>query len=168
MKIAFGYKCGVGKDEAVRYLKTIYGGEKISIAKPIYDILHYAQKITFLPFEKDRKFLQLVGDWGRNIDKNIWIDLALSNIQEENAYISDLRFINELEILKQNNWICIKINRVVDSSRIGNGNVSHISENELDLVPNSYWDYIIDNNGSLEDFHEKIEQIYSYLIKINV
>ena len=36
IKIAFGYKMGVGKDEACSYLIKKYGGEKISFASPLY------------------------------------------------------------------------------------------------------------------------------------
>jgi hypothetical protein len=100
MKIAFGYKMGVD------YLIDEYGGKRISFAGPIYDILSYAQKVCgFIP-EKDRKFLQFIGtDWARNKENNVWVRLALESAlidEMEHAYISDVRFPNELTALKEN------------------------------------------------------------------
>ena len=156
MKIAFGYKMRSGKDTAVDYLITKYGGKKITFAKYLYQSLFSTQEIFNFPIEKDRKYLQIVGDWARNKDKNVFVNLALkeieNNIQNNNFFCNDLRFINEYEKLKSNGWICIKIIR-----NVTNEQSSHHSENELDNINN--WDYIIENNGSLEDFYKNIDDI---------
>jgi len=162
MKIAFGGKMGTGKDVATKYLSNKYGGIVISFADPIYDILTYAQTVAGFPIEKDRKFLQFVGtEWGRSIDKNVWIKRVMKKVPEdENAFISDLRFDNEFQALKDNDWICVKLVRNVENEvRKGTGSVSHISENSLDNIQNENWDYIIENNGTLKEFYEKLEEI---------
>jgi len=164
MKIACSGKMGTGKDEASKYLSNKYGGVVISFAEPLYDILKYAQTVAGFPIEKDRKFLQFVGtDWARTIDENVWINKAIEKAPENgNAFISDLRFINEFEALKENGWICIKLLRNVESqARAGTGSTSHISENSLDNVPNHNWDHIIENNGTLEEFYTKLDSIIS-------
>jgi len=160
MKIAFGYKMRSGKDTSVDYLISKYGGEKISFSKPLYDILHYAQKICNFPQEKDRKFLQWIGtDWAREKDNNIWINLALKSIEniEGNIYCSDVRFINEFKALKENGFIVIKIERnlVLEDKN----STKHISENELDNIDDSEWNYIIKNNDTLEELYKKIDDI---------
>ena len=166
MKIAFGYKMGVGKDTAVEYLINKYGGKQISFASPIYDILNYAQNRCGFKKEKDRQFLQYIGtEWARKKEENIWVRLALESISENtNNFLSDVRFKNELDALKNDNWICIKINKEkVEKNREGTGNTKHSSETELDCVPDDYWDYIINNNGSIEDFYKQLDNIVSLL-----
>jgi hypothetical protein len=167
MKIAFGYKCGVGKDLSVKYLIRKYGGKKIAFADPLYDILYYAQNICGFKNEKDRNFLQYIGtSWARGKDPNIWVKLALDRCNNfENYYCSDVRFINEFESLKQDNWVLIKIvKNNVDSRRIGTGNTNHISESELDALTNDKWDYIISNDGSIKELYDKLDKIVDNII----
>lgn len=164
MKIAFGYKMGTGKDACVKYLLNNYGGEKIYFAKPIYDILYYAQKLCGLNIEKDRKFLQFIGtNWGREKDPDMWVNLVLKDLpNSENIYCSDVRFLNEFRNLKNKGWIMIKVNRnteFIHSNRIGTGKETHISEHELDTLPDSEWDFILDNNSTLENLYIKLDGI---------
>ena len=163
MKFAFGYKMRSGKDVSVDYLLSKYGGKKLSFSEPLYDILHYAQNICNFPLEKDREFLQWIGtDWARKKNKNIWVDVAIRKIKqnkEDNIYFSDVRFINEFEALKKNGFVMIKINR---NTKISD---SHISENDLDNVEDDKWDYIIENNGTLEELYKKIDEIVELNLK---
>jgi hypothetical protein len=163
MKIAFGYKMGVGKDESVSYLIGKYGGAKVSFSSPLYDILNYAQKRCGFSLEKDRQFLQYVGtSWARAKDPDVWIDIALSEApQVENLYISDLRFRNEFDILRREGWILVKIQRSnldVDA-RSGTGSSTHTSETELDDTDDREWNYIITNDKSLNDLHNFLDNI---------
>ena len=157
MKIAFGYKMRSGKDASVDYLLNKYGGKKLSFSEPLYDILHYAQNICDFPPEKDREFLQWIGtNWARNKNKNVWIDVAsrkIKEIKEGNIYFSDVRFMNEFKMLKNNGFILIKINRYTKISD------PHISENDLDKVEDCIWDYIIENNGTIQELYKKIDEI---------
>ncbi len=162
-KIAFGGKMGVGKDFAVEYLMNKYSGNKLSFAKPLYDILHFAQKTCGFREEKDRQFLQFIGtDWARQKNPDIWVEkLQESVVPDENCFISDLRFPNELHSLKKNGWICVKIIRKHQENREGTGSVNHSSESLFESIQNSEWDYIIENNGSPDDFYTKLEEIIS-------
>lgn len=164
MKIAFGYKAGSGKDLSVKYLIKKYGGEKIAFSDPLYSILYYAQNVCGFKKEKDRKFLQFIGtEWARNINSDIWIQLLLDNSNNKkntNIYCSDVRFLNEFDSLKKNGWILIKINRNnVEKKRIGNGDIKHSSETELDILNNDLWDYVIQNDGTIKDLYNKIDNI---------
>jgi len=162
MKIAFGYKMGSGKDVCVKYLINTYGGKQIRFADALYDILRYAQKRCGLEYKKDRKFLQLAGtEWGRNIDPDIWIKIALnSQPKEGNIYCADVRFKNEFEALKNDGFTMIKLIRdKVNENRIGNGTTTHISENELDEYGDEQWDYIIYNNNTLDDLFNTLDKI---------
>lgn len=166
MKIAFGYKAGSGKDTCVDFLIKKYGGCKLAFSDPIYDILHYAQKICNMEQGKDRGFLQYIGtEWGRNKDPDMWAKLLISKVPRDgNCYISDLRFPNELKMLKDNRWVCIKINRVIQNDREGTGSLQHSSENVLDDISDKEWDFVINNNGSLEDLFSKVEDIMNNIL----
>jgi len=192
MLIAFSGKMGSGKDEAAEYLKDKYSGTKYSFAKPIYDILHYAQFICGFEYKKDRKLLQFIGtEWARNIDKDVWVKIALLNIEsskesakesskesakesskesakesaKENFFITDLRHLNELKALKEHNWICIQIKRdAIDLDRAGTGNINHSSELELENISADHWDFVIENNGTLSEFHQKLDDIVDTII----
>lgn len=154
MKIAFGCKAGSGKSTAVHYLINKYGGVEKSFASPLYDILYYAQKTCNFPIEKDRKFLQYIGtEWARAKDDNVWVNILLRTISDENGniFISDVRFKNEFDSLKDAGFIMILIER---ETRIS---LSHISENSLN--EETGWDYIIKNNSSLENLYECLDKI---------
>ena len=162
MKVAFGYKMGVGKDTCCNIMKKLYGGEIVSFAGPLYDILYYTQNICGFKKEKDRKFLQFVGtEWVRNIDEEVWIKILIDKTKNfGNFFISDLRFKNELNYLKKNGWICIKIKRNSSEDRKNGGCLEHIIENQLDKIKDSEWDFIIDNNDSEEKLIMKIQNIF--------
>jgi hypothetical protein len=161
MKIAFGYKARSGKDTSVDYLQDKYGGKKIKFADPIYDILYYAQNRLDLPIGKDRKFLQWVGtEWARNQDPDIFVKQAIKEVSsiKQNCYCSDLRFINEFNALKKDGWTCVKINRKIENKPDEEYN-KHVSENELNNIDDSEWDYVIENNGTIEELYSRLELI---------
>ena len=157
MRIAFGHKQRSGKDTCVDYLIKRYGGVKISFSEPLYEILHYAQRVCEFEEEKDRWFLQTIGtDWARNKNPDVWVNLALKKVQNlaegVNVYNSDIRFKNELIAMRREGFVCIKINRDVERKMSG-----HISECDLDGV--EVWDYIIENDGTIDDLYKKVDDI---------
>lgn len=160
MKIAFGYKMRSGKDIAVDYLIQKYGGEKITFAKPIYDILYYAQKVCNFELGKDREFLRLVANWAKAKDNDIWVKLALDGLLPiGNLYCTDLRFLNEYKTLKENGWICVKITRKED---LKSESDLDQSETELDLIND--WDFVIANNGTIDEFQNELNKLVSKII----
>lgn len=162
MKIAFGITSGCGKDTSVDYLIHTYGGLKYSFAKPLYDMMYYSQNTLGIPQKKDRKFLQMFGDFFRSeVCEDVFIDFCLRILEnEKNCYISDLRFQNEFRKLKSNGFTCVKLTRRADNSaRIDNGNQNHISETSLQSMEDSEWDFIIDNNGTLDDLYRQLDRI---------
>ena len=165
LKIAFGYKMGVGKDEACAYLLSTYGGKQVSIAKPLYDIQYYAQKRLDLHYEKDRKFLQFIGnDWARKKDANILLRQALKQDDDKsNIFISDLRYINEFYNLKDNSYHCVKIIRPHQEERKGSGTHLHQSENELDSLEDDEWDTLIYNTSSIQYFYKQLNDLVKKL-----
>lgn len=168
VKIAFGYKQRVGKDTCCDYLIEKYGGAKVSFAEPLYKILKFAQNVCKFEETKDRHFLQFVGtDWARAINESVWVDLLLDKIKnaDSHVFVSDLRFQNELRALKRHGFICVCLNKNIDSPDASFQN--HQSECDLDNVADqgdpTLWDYTINNSGSLHNLYMQLDQIFLQL-----
>ena len=164
LKIAFGGVMGSGKDTCVDYLCTKYPEHtRISFAGALYDILSYAQEKCGFEKNKDRKFLQFIGtEWARNIDENVWINIVLGKDIKGVGLLSDIRFPNEFNALKNNGWICIKVTRDnIDKNRVGNGDNTHSSELSINDINDEHWDFIINNNSTLEDLYKRLDKIFN-------
>ena len=135
-----------------------------------------------------RLLLQLLGtECGRNIiHPNIWVNSLFADysgiwttekgkhdpIQEyPNWIITDMRFPNELEAIKQRNGVTIRVNRPCEECGVLEGHKMvahknkpsiHESETALDSVE---FDFTINNSGSIEDLIEKVKTI---LIELKV
>lgn len=168
IKIGFSGKLGSGKDTAADYFINNHGGKKHSFAKPIYDIMRFAQQTCGFPEEKDRQFLQYVGtEWARSKDNDVWIKTAIRNTPLfGNVYMTDVRYPNELQALKHNGWFTVRIVRTCkDDTRVGTGDSQHTSEIALDNTPSTDYDYVIENNGTLEEFYAKLDEVYAKCYK---
>lgn len=102
-----------------------------------------------------RKILQLLGtEGGRDvIHPNIWVNATLGDLTEkDHVIITDARFPNEVTGINRKGGIVVKIIRpsVVSTS-------NHPSETSLNNYKN--WDYVIINDGTLEELEEKVEKM---------
>ena len=152
----------------------------------IYDImmnLLYQEVFTY------RMLLQYLGtDLLRNqLHKDVWVNALFNNYKVidmisipnddmfngdsyteliyPNWIITDVRFPNEAKAIKDRNGIIIRINRnLLEDSGLENIDLKmqHPSETALD---NYNFDYIIDNNGTIEELIKKVKEI---LIKENI
>ncbi len=105
-----------------------------------------------------RQLLQLVGtDFGRNIiNKDIWVDLTLFNYKDDSYWIMpDVRFRNEAIAIKNLGGVVIRIDRESDSY--------DIHESEVDMVDYTSFDYVIDNDGTLDDLLEEVHEAYTQI-----
>ena len=163
LRIAFGCQSRVGKSTAVKYLIENYGGVEKSFASPLYDIMYYAQETCGFEKVKNREFLQTIGTWARVQNPNVWINLQIKGLKtinpEENVYFSDVRFNNEFEALKNEGFIMVRIIQDGNCHDIGGGSLTHESEIELISKPLVDWNYIIKNNGSLDDFYLSLDAL---------
>lgn len=108
------------------------------------------------------------------IHEDIWINALFSDykskewedqgVYHESKYIiTDMRFPNELKAVEDRKGITIRVNRpnnlqmmLVDMQNNTSKIIQHPSENSLD---HSKFDYIIDNNGTIEDLVERVKEI---------
>ena len=105
-------------------------------------------------FSTPRAMLQCIGtDILRDIvNKNFHVNTVKDFIKRHKdfvdfIFVSDVRFLNEADLIKEQNGKIIKILR--DTTDIGN----HQSDTALLNIP---YDAVIDNNGSLNDYLEQI------------
>nr|QBK85660.1 MAG: deoxynucleotide monophosphate kinase [Marseillevirus LCMAC101] len=168
LRIAFGSHARAGKSEATKYLVSQYGGKELSMGKAIYDILSYSQNRCGFSLEKDRKFLQMVGDWGRNKDPDVWINIVNKEVDllpTENLYISDLRYLNEAKMLKNRGFYLVNIIRgSYINDNFGSGSREHSSETSLEKYKD--WDYLIYNSKSLVEFYQQLDNIVAKISQI--
>jgi hypothetical protein len=111
-----------------------------------------------------RDLLQTIGtDAIRDVlHEDAWVNALMSEYKTKNDnywIITDTRFPNELNTIKNNKGIIIKVIR--DSGNtVG---TLHASETALDDYTG--WDYIINNNGSIEQLEQ---EVVKFLEKFNL
>lgn len=97
------------------------------------------------------------------------MDVRRSRVEYPNWIISDMRFPNELQAVKDKGGITIRVNRGLDLTyksdlnpssssleHLKRGKELHLSETALD---NAKFDYIIDNNQGIPELIEKVKEI---------
>lgn len=107
-----------------------------------------------------RDLMKDVGDSLRaGVSKDIWVNILFDRIRDlDNIIITDLRFKNEFKRCKEEGVFIIKVVRPeIDSSD------THISEVDLDDIPDSEFDAIIVNDGSLDELKQKVEQLWELI-----
>lgn len=129
------------------------------------DLLKYIAKAFFnWNGEKDeagRTLLQSLGDRFRNYDRDYFVkfivDVLKANPKKWDAVlIGDCRFPNEIEIMKKNfDTVAVRVDRGDFTGGLTDEQRKHISETALD---NYVFDYVIKNDGSKDDFEEKIRR----------
>ena len=139
--------------------KEIYIGAK----NRVKNLKEYAKNILSWngsESDKPRVFLQELGtDLIKNkIDEHMLIKRVIEDIKVYSYFydvivISDARYIDEIELIKKefNNVITIHIN---SNNCILN---NHITETSLDNYNN--YDYVIDNNGSIDELCLKVKEV---------
>ena len=142
-------------------------------ARPFYDKesnVHY-ETITV------RKFLQLLGTecMRMGLHVNTWVNALFADYTPThyligaldtkltdgdpvypNWIITDMRFPNEIEAVKERNGITIRVHRDLYNGNAHISSIPHASETALD---NTEFDYEIINDGSIKDLIEKVKQI---------
>jgi hypothetical protein len=187
--IGISGKIGSGKDTSALELRTIINNHfKNEVIKPEIYIRYFAdtlKEITSIlsgveinklytqegkniyvdSFEMTTgEMLQKLGtDVMRNhFDTDVWIKALLNNYytypKNTIFILPDVRFENEYNLVNENG-IMIRINGDPALVRANsNRDLNHISETALD---NADFEYVINNNGTLTELREKLEQIFS-------
>lgn len=167
---------GAGKDTLGDYIIEKYGYSQYAFANPLKKIikelfdlsdeqLFGSLKETVDPRwnTTPRILMQYIGtELFRNQLKKLIPELSCENLwirkfhdwyskqADNNVIISDIRFIDEFDAVKQNGGLIIKVTRDLEYSD------DHISEQFFQTVePN----YTVENNGTMEELYIQIDDI---------
>jgi hypothetical protein len=186
-----GYK-GSGKDECAKFFESKHGFQHFKIATYLKDAL--SKLFGFSPDqlngkEKDiidkhwnitpREAMKFVGtDLFQfeiqkllpDLNRNFWVELMKKDINENRIkntpiVISDLRFNHELDFIKRtfhNEHVCLV--KVLRSSINIQHNITDPSEDEHTKM---IYNYIIPNNGSIENLRSSLDSLVYRINSIN-
>lgn len=147
MRLAFGCERGVGKDTAVDYLMTRYGGKKLRFASHLYVMMYSLQDYCGFPRQKERTMLIWLGQWSNQHEPEIWtrhLEQEIIASSDSHLFVCDLRWPHEANMLKRHGFTLIRLLRGSETRETG-------------LLDYS-WDYTIDNNESINELHEQLDR----------
>jgi len=168
MIIGISGKAGSGKDTLASFIKEFTNCNIVHFADPLKESVRvmanlshndvYTQEgkkhtIDWLNDMTVRELLQKVGTAIRNeVDPDFWVKRLIQEIDNSSlTIIPDVRFLNEVNAIKDAGGIVIRIER----NGINTG--AHISETALDNYNN--WNMVIFNDYSLETLKEQAKNI---------
>lgn len=182
--IAINGLLGSGKNELASIIKNEFPQYRFQIhafadklknitasltESPLDDFYTQEGKNTFIEEfnATNGEMLQKVGTALKAIDKDIWVKPLMrkyDSIQDKNWIICDLRYYNELEACKTRGGILVNITGDPKGVRAkSKRDLNHHSETELSTFTN--WDYIINNNGSLDDLRNSAIDMIADIMK---
>ena len=148
-----------GKDLATQFLVENFDGVRVAFADKLKD---YAKSLTWDGNKdtKGRTFLIDLGCICRKYNQNIWVEKTTEKIDDiilrgNSVIVSDFRFLSEYTYLKQYYKDIIILG--IESNILGNKEfANNESQIEYNIIKK---DYVIENNGTIEEFKNKILKI---------
>jgi len=192
---------GSGKDTIADYLCTFHGFKRLSYAASLKDAVaavfgwnrEYLEGSTKTSRawreQKDVWWSERLGMditprwvlqyWGTEVCRNgfhkdIWVASVENKLRQtdENIVITDCRFSNEIQSIKNVGGYTMRVNRgqppvwYDDAVRYNKGDVDKMSVLESHNVHASEYssvgldyDFLIDNNGSIDDLHKQVQSV---------
>lgn len=145
------------------------------ILKFAYAVKEVASLLTNIPvedFEKSEvKAMSLGKDWNYmtvrdllqkigtdairdNVHENAWVNALMSQYREgDNWIITDVRFFNEANAIKERGGVLVRLNRQSDVLI----NANHPSETALDDYKG--FDFCLDNTGTIDELVESVKDV---------
>lgn len=171
---------GAGKTTCAKYLvDRLYDGRSdyalynvviYPLAEPIKELAYRSFGWNGLKDERGRRLLQVLGtDAGRNYNPNIWVEKLADKIEVQIplpnfVFVDDWRFKNEADYFNDN--FLYEITRIRVDRKLDTGKPAYFHESETSLpgvFNKDYYDFFIDNNGTLEELYSKLDGILAYL-----
>lgn len=101
----------------------------------------------------------------QHVDPNVWITTTLHDVGQQDykhIIVADVRFVNEAEAIRALGGLLIRVNGDPTGCRQRDTrNLDHPSETELDDW--SHFDWVVDNDGTLEELEHKVRALLSSL-----
>jgi dephospho-CoA kinase len=169
LKVALIGKMRSGKDTLADYVIEEYGFTQFAFGDGIREICRILFPEQMKEGNKPRSLLQGVGQKMRQIDNDVWVNKCFNEIEAEkgilNPIITDLRQPNEYKRCKDEGYIMIRvycddeirIKRILEKNdKFDLKDLQHETELHIDTFE---YDYIINNNGNLEDSYKQFDEI---------
>ncbi len=165
MKLALFGQMRAGKDTVAELLITKHEFTPFRFGSGIGEIID-----TYLPdawkFGKPRYHFQYIGQMMRRLDKDVWINYTLNQVETtgaEKVVITDGRQLNEVKRLREEGYFIVKVvaSEAVRIERIkaaGDAYDPSALKHETELqAAQIEADFEITNEGTLEELAEQIE-----------
>ena len=170
-------KKGSGKDTMADFLVENYHFKQYAYAEPLKKLCqdlfcltdaqvncHALKETIDERWNKSpRQILQQVGTdlFRKHYDENIWVKILKEKLKmeskDQNIVVSDIRHQNELDTVTEfKNFVIFRIVRPGHDA-----SDPHSTENNTLTYENMI---TIDNNGSIQEFHEKIKKELKHII----
>jgi hypothetical protein len=168
-----------GKSTIARFLAAKHGYEVMSFASPLLEMIetflmshglsmeeidYYCRQAKEQPIpgvgRSYRYLARTLGTgWGRNmVRETTWLDAFEQKFDRHSSRnaicVDDMRFRNELTLLKKKNFVLVKVVR--KNARIG---IQDTHQSDIELASFDGWDREISNNGSFEDLYQSVTNI---------
>ena len=196
-----------GKDTIADYLCTFHGFKRVSFAASLKDavssIFGWDRELLEGSTKSSREWREKRDDWWSerlgmeinprrvlqqwgtevcrdNFHKDIWVASVENKLRQtnDNIVITDCRFVNEVNSIKNVGGITMRVNRgerpIWYSAAVDYNNEPEGSEQKLKAMvelgnysvhASEYssvgllYDYYIDNNGSIDDLHKQVNSV---------
>ena len=151
-----------GKDTVANAIMDVLKDfKRVPLADAIKKEFGSQKNLSFNEVDRNKPLyradLIALGNKRRSEDADYWIKKVLS--EDGNIIVPDVRLKHELETFKQLGAVCIRVNSKREE-RAKRGLIvqeNDATETELDGITN--WDYIIDNNGSIDLLKQNAQKI---------
>ncbi|MFX0172421.1 MAG: AAA family ATPase [Candidatus Hodarchaeota archaeon] len=162
---------GSGKTTVAKYLVEKYSFQRMQISGKMREI---AQELGLKP---NRKYLQGIGKFMREIDDDVWIRYLVKQVNlnsSKSIVVDDIRRKNEIDFLKPLGFKFIRIDcpSTERKVRIENRDCQRISEEDWlkwsdhlteIQVTSLEVNYVLENKGTIQSLLKKIDDIIGEL-----
>ena len=176
MRIALSGLKRSGKDTIGSYLIQNYSCKRFAFADEVKRLARELFPEEFVQNDKPVDLLQWLGNTMRQRNPDVWINKLSTMIQltkdpVPNLVVTDVRYPNEVQALKNLGFTIVKVQVPVEVS-IERSKATEVNFTEELLLHESeqlaqsneqYYDYIIENTGTLEELYSKVEEMVEVL-----
>ena len=171
-----------GKSTIAKYLANTHGYHALSFASPLLEmvetfLMHHGLSMEEIDYYcKQAKEISIPGvgrsyrhlartlgtEWGRNLVKETtWLDAFEQKFHRYSSkhpiVVDDMRFRNEAALLTRKKFMLVQVYRKNERSGFSDNHQS-----DIELSSFAGWDHTIENNGTLDELCESVNQILGY------
>ena len=176
MRIALSGLKRSGKDTIGSYLIQNYGCKRFAFADEVKRLARELFPEEFVQNDKPVDLLQWLGNTMRQRNPDVWINrlstkILLTKDPVPNLVVTDVRYPNEVQALKNLGFTIVKVQVPVEVS-VERCKATEINFTEELLLHESeqlaqsneqYYDYVIENTDTLEELYSKVDEMVEVL-----